>query len=538
MPGSRFALARVAVAMSAVAALLVGCGSSMAPGGTILGSEKLTVVVVVVDSLEPEDFGPNTPNLLQLRDEGTFFPESRAVFSAETIPNHVAMMTGVYPERNGVPTNNYIDFDAPGGAERRDLSHPEEVTANTLFTWITRQCRDSGINSDIRHGAALSKKYLYEIFLGDDFNPERANRNPSVRNVVPDRYWDPQSDPAYIGPQSEHTPDLPTMSEALQILPEVDFLFVNLGDVDRASHASARIGRNAALPVTDAQIGRLVDALKSAGRWETSVLIVVSDHGMDYSWLDPDAVPSFEFPPLNQDALAPPNAITTQTALDGLSACFAPMTAVQNGGTNSIYVTDRDLPAADRQTAVRAARACLLGLAPCSELCAGVSRPANADGIAYAWYTHSDTLDPDGNMPGSVRSAHPNLGDLVLIADGGFRFSDPSAQSNPIPGNHGHGVTLRSTMLVTGGSAWVRRGVVVEPSVTNPGLFERLPEQGDNVDVAPTVAWLLGLGMRDRDFPDHAVHGRGFDGRILREAFVQFEAGVDAPPPSVCGRFD
>lgn len=63
-----------------------------APGG---GAKKLTVIVAVVDSLMPQDLTSATPNLNGLKTGGTFYAESRSVFSAETIPNHVAMMTGV-----------------------------------------------------------------------------------------------------------------------------------------------------------------------------------------------------------------------------------------------------------------------------------------------------------------------------------------------------------------------------------------------------------------------------------------------------------
>src|SRR5690349_13170590 len=71
---------------------------------------KLTVVVLVVDSLMPEELGqttPAAPNLTAFRDAGTSYSESRSVFAAETIPNHVAMMTGVYPDRSGIPGNTY-----------------------------------------------------------------------------------------------------------------------------------------------------------------------------------------------------------------------------------------------------------------------------------------------------------------------------------------------------------------------------------------------------------------------------------------------
>lgn len=506
--------------------LLSACGSSDPIGGgdgngnggnpPPLGEQKLTVLVVVVDSLMPSDIGPQTPMLQELIDEGTLFPESRAVFSAETTPNHVAMMTGVNPERSGIPTNNFIDFDAPGGPEERDLSLPEKLTATTMFTWITEQCRASGINPEIRHGAALSKKYLFEVFEGDDANPERQNDDPAVFNVQPDRYWDPQSSPLYIGPGSEHTPDLPTMQEALTQLPDVDFLFVNLGDVDRSAHAGGELARTAVLSATDLTLRLLVETLKSTDRWQNTVLVVVSDHGMDYT------LPG------------PIQSVSVQPLLDQMATCHTPMLAVQNGGTDSIFVLDRSVPTAERQAALRAVRACVMGTADCEALCPGAGRPANAENIAHAWYTQDDPTDPAGTMPDSIRSKHPNLGDLVLIASGGLKFSEPDLSGNPIPGNHGQLATIRNFILVSGGSPWVKKGQVVEPSIPNSTEFDRLPEQGENTDVAPTVAWLLGLGIRAQDFAD----GRGFDGRVLSQAFTQFDTAANPPAPTLCGRFD
>lgn len=507
-----------AVAVSATA-FFVGCGNSSLPAGggsgppPPAGTEKLTVVVLVVDSLMPDEIGPSTPNLDALKAAGTFYPESRAMFSAETIPNHVAMMTGVVPARNGIPTNNFIDFLAEPEPEERDLSLPEELTANTLFTWLKQECVSSGTAPELRVGAVLSKKYLYEIFEGDAANAERANRNPRVNNLQPDEYWDPTSSPAYLPSPDEHTVDAATMQEVLARLPGVDFMFVNLGDVDRAAHAFDQIGRTAVLPATDTQVGLLVQQLQDAGRWANTVMIVVSDHGMDFS--------------LNN----PLGAVSTQPTLDALGACFAPMTAVQNGGTNSLVINDRSVPLADQQTALRATRACLLGEQDCASLCAGTTRPANADGVVAAWYTRDDAQDPAGNMPASIRSRHPNLGDLVLVAADGVKFSEPNLSGNAIPGNHGHLETIHNTMLVTGGVPWLKSGNVVAPSIADPGPLERLPEQSENIDVAATVAWLFGLQLSAGDFPD----GQGFDGRVLGEAFSQFDGNPDPAPPSNCG---
>ena len=530
-------ITRVGVmAMVLMSLLVVSCGGSggslpnegaddSVPGNGPGSAGRLTVVVLVIDSLMLSDLGGGaTPNLDALVASGTIYEESRAMFSAETIPNHVAMMTGVTPRRNGIPTNNFWDRDAfPDTPGDEDLSKPKELSANTLFTWIDQRC------GNLATGAALSKKYLYEIFFGDE--PGTPNDNPAVANVQPDNYWDPTTDPAYLPDPDEHTPDLNTMTEALRQLPLSDFLFINLGDVDRSAHAAGAIFRAAVIADTDAQVGRMVQALRDAGRWKNTVLIMVSDHGMDFS--NPGV-----------------DTITTQGALDQITACgYEPMLAVDNGGTDSIYVTNLAASQSDRQRTLRAARACLLAPngADCSAVetaCGGVSIAPQvnvlglppAEPIVAGWYIQADAADPAGTMPASVMSAHENLGDLVLVANDGLKFAESSPTSNPIPGNHGHFVTLHNTMVVSGGSAFLKPGNRVAASSPSPGPLDRLPEQSENMDVAPTVAWLLSMPIPAADFPDFAAgETQGFDGRVLSEAFLPFDSNPAAAPPSSCG---
>jgi len=505
--------------VAAAALLAAGCAngdSSLPP----LGANKLTVIVLVIDSLMPSDISAGTtPELEALRAGGTAYEESRAVYAAETIPHHVAMMTGVYPDRSGVPTNDFIDDFSVASPEPVKLSIPERLTANTLFTWIDQFC-GSTPRSDVRTGATLSKKYLHDIFLGDAANAGRANDNLNVFNLPPESYWDPTGDPAYIGSPDEHVPDIPTMTQALTQLPDVDFFFINLGDVDRSAHGGGQAARSAVLPDTDAQLGALVDALKTSGRWDRTVLFVVSDHGMDFS------------------AAGPATVVSAQPMLDSLGACFEPMIAVASGGTESISVLDRSAPLADRQAALRAARSCLLG-----QGCAcGATQPLNAGLIDGAWYTVLDALDAGGTMPLTIASGHENLGDLTVFARTTGKFGDPPMSpdfaGSFIPGNHGHPVTLHNTFIVAGGSPWVKVGQSVAASVASPTPLDRLPEQAENVDLAPTIAWLLGLDLPADQFPDYATRARAFDGRILKEAFTQFDADSDAPSPTVCGRFE
>ena len=70
--------------------------------------------------------------------------------------------------------------------------------------------------------------------------------------------------------------------------------------------------------------------------------------------------------------------------------------------------------------------------------------------------------------------------------------------------------------MVGGGAAFVKHQQIVGRRAALPAL-ERDAAQSENVDVAPTVAWLLGLPTS------------GYDGRVLREAFDL------SASPSHCG---
>ncbi len=445
------------------------------PGGQGNSGARMTIIVAVVDSLMPDEIGgalTPTPTLVSLRDSGTFYNESRSVFSAETIPNHVAMMTGVYPDRNGIPTNNYWDRGA--GEVDTDLSLPSEVEVDSLFTRIKQQC------PDLRTAAIMSKDYLYEVFSACGFSGQDCGRN-----LEPDIHFDPTSDPTFLPQPAGLVPDMTTMQQALSALPDTDFMFINLGQVDRMGHADESgntgvpIQRNAVLLDTDTQIGMLVQMLKDQGRWDNTVMIVLSDHGMDWSLLA--------------------DFINTQPVLDSIGG----LVAVDNGGTNSVYLTDqteRGTPAGNAR--LKQARDALL----------------QVSGIKDVWYVFDNPQDPgvEKQLSTYFDSAHENMGDLVLSATDGFRFSEPGEENNPIPGNHGHEETYHNTFMISGGAAFLKAQVVSE--LDEPvSHMERRTGQSENVDVAPTVAWLLGMPVS------------GYDGRVLREAFNL------AVPPSQCG---
>lgn len=384
---------------------------SAAPGAETAVAAPRTwnrAYVLVVDGCRPDEIDSGLmPNLKALRSSGTTYPAARSLPVMETIPNHVMMMTGVRPDRNGVPANSI--FDRALG-EERTLDRPGDLKASTLLWWA----RKHGMTA----GTVLSKEYLYGIF----------GRQATYR-------WEPRP----IVPISGHAPDSFTMDATLSIVERFDphLVFVNLGDVDRVGHTdltgglSLEVLRRTALVTTDLQVGRFVRMLKTTGRWEKSIVVVLADHSMD--WSLPHRVIS----------------LTRPLAADPFLA--GKVEIAQNGGANLLYWTG---PASQRQ--------------------AGVDRMV---AIARAQPGVLGVYDR-AKVQRQLRLG-PEAGDVVVYCQAGWRFSDPNVLSNPIPGNHGHPPTAPIPFFVSGGHPIVRPGSSPLPATT--------------VDVTPTVAKFLGL---------------------------------------------
>lgn len=219
--------------------------------------------VLVVDGCKPDEIDASlTPTLAALRDGGLDHPSALSMPIMETIPNHVMMMSGLRPDKTGVPANVIYDREL---GETRTLDRPRDLKRRTVIERLNK----AGYTT----ATVLSKEYLVGIF----------GKRATYR-------WVPE---AYI-PISDHAPDQMTMDATLSIVEEHDpnLVFVNLGDVDRVGHTDytgpldARLARQAALGATDTQVARLVDQLKATGAWKHSMVVVLADHSMDWSGSD------------------------------------------------------------------------------------------------------------------------------------------------------------------------------------------------------------------------------------------------------------
>ena len=441
-------------------------------------AERPLVYVVVLDALDGDRVegggAPFISSLLAGDDaHATYFPNSSSVIPAETNPNHTAMMSGAYPGRSGIPANAFAlyaplaDEDSCARTGPFDFSVlPTETSgesrtcpqAEMVFEAIGRQSNPDHLAT----AGIFGKPKLGRIFAGQNLDAAR----PDI-----DYLWAPcasgPDDDAYC----ESVPTNPVSGYALddktvmdRVLGSIDggvglpdgktrpdLTFVNLHQIDTAGHATGTGPLyDAAIGMADDEVERLVTTLRERGEWGRTVLILLSDHSMDTT----------------------SSKVSLTEALTDAGVPEAQFVALNNeGSVDFVYLADRTSP--DRFELLKRMREII------------VAQP----GVAEAFYREPNPAD--GGTAHTLPASHRNWrslgersGDIFVTANPGVGFGEPSASSNPLPGNHGAPQTADNFLAVTGGSDLVRqRTMSGTRRAANPV----------NVDIAPTVMGLFGL---------------------------------------------
>lgn len=446
-----------------VAAIAIAVASL---GALPASASAVRVYDVVIDGLEPAFVSEaTTPNISALLREGraTSYAAARAIMPAGTNPNHVAMMTGAYPERSGFVGNAWFDRES---AERIDGEDAEFLQAETLFTAIERQ------QPGLVTAGIFGKPKLARIFADVPGTEIRES---------PDFLWLPcgpggESEPppggtcgddALVNPLTGIGFDDDVMDQVIETIDErePDLTFINLPNVDQAGHGFTPLPLVylAAIQMADEQVGRLVDHLKERDLWDDSVLLIHADHGMNTTAVKINLTAAY--------GLAGVSGVTVTAALG-------------DTGTVSVVLDDPSRPDAD--TVLKRAREVALAQLGVDEALYTEPNPEDG-GDAHTL----DTVHP------AWRLTHERTGDLLVTAEATAHFTDPSpdAPFDPLLGTHAHPTTRAVPYIVTGGSELVADAGTIAPSgpENEADDTEVLTEQAESVDGAPTIATMLGI---------------------------------------------
>ncbi|QEM12087.1 alkaline phosphatase family protein [Mucilaginibacter rubeus] len=244
--------------------------------GQIMAQTAKHVIFVTIDGFRPDfylDSEWQTPNLHALMKEGAYAKGVNSVFPSMTYPSHTTIVTGVQPAKHGIFYNNVF---TPDGAPQQPYWQDSSIHAPTIW----KAAKDKGMtvaslywpvsaNAPVDYnipdigslGDAVREQYSLpqgfyaevkkEVFGGVD--KIDAGKNQNIAKIA-----------AYVIKKSK--PELMT---------------IHVFSVDGAEHAEGRSGARVqeAVADADAAVGIIIDALKSAGIWESTVLLIGGDHG-------------------------------------------------------------------------------------------------------------------------------------------------------------------------------------------------------------------------------------------------------------------
>src|SRR5204863_8452571 len=131
-------------------AFAIACWLCALATGAQLSNQSRHVVVVVWDGMRP-DFvtEQNTPALWKLAREGVTFRNHHSVYPSATMVNGTALVTGIYPGRNGIIANHVyrpeidphhaVDVELPPTVKKGDeVSRGKYISVPTIAELVQR----------------------------------------------------------------------------------------------------------------------------------------------------------------------------------------------------------------------------------------------------------------------------------------------------------------------------------------------------------------------------------------------------------------
>ena len=429
---------------------------------TILGSRPLAatdnsdrvVVMISVDGLAGfylDDPKAEMPTIRKLANAGAQSSRMKASTPTVTWPNHTTLVTGVNPARHGVLGNNY--FDRETGKRVRLIADPvydkEQIVKVPTIYDLAKQ---HGLKTAaIRWPASRDAKTL------DWTIPDMSAGQPTLSHTTPSLIAAcARAGIPFGSTNASNEPTVPLDVTYTQIFKMIlhdlrpNLALLHLDEVDHVQHSKGprTPGAYAAIKQADERIGEIWAELERdfAGR---ATLFIVSDHG---------------FSPIRRTLF--PNVLLRKEGLLS-STTNSPVHLVGQGGASLVYILDP----ARRKDLIAQLRAALQKLEGISKI-----------------MTEEDFKDFGVANP----KDDPHAPDMILFADEGCVFSDTADGDLPFiekperGGSHGHDPNLPNLHAV-----FVAWGAGIRPGVKL--------EEISNLDVAPTIAKLLGFSLPHAD---------------------------------------
>ncbi len=425
------------------------------------------VIVVSIDGmlpdyyLSPEKYGLKIPTLRSWKAQGSYSTGALSVFPTLTYPSHTSMVTGVNPAKHGIYLNAVFDpLDEERGAYRW---YAQDIRVPTVY----QLARQHGLKTalvwwPVSVGAEADWLFpeMWRVGTKKDAKLLRVLSTPGLFDAVQKQYGRLYE---YAPGQAGSDPIIADVAVYLIEHEKPRLMLVHLPDVDHFEHEFGPGSPEAlqAVEVADQQLSRLVAAVAKSGLTHSTYFVVVSDHG---------------FLPVERRIRA--SVMLKQAGLLKVSDRNRPVewlaAATEAGGMCEIRLKSPDDPSLKEKV---------------WNLFQGMTGKPDSP-LAHI-YTREEI---------AARGGDPDAF-LMLEAAPGFYFSPgwdgdviSPARSRATHGHHPELPGLKASLIIAGPG--IRQGEISVPphSSARPDFLG-----GRLVDVAPTVAHLLGFTMTNVD---------------------------------------
>ena len=427
------------------------------------------VILISIDGLAAFNFDDpagDVPTLRWMAENGARAQSMQTVFPSVTWPTHTTLVTGVSPGRHGVLANNYYDR-----AQKKKIpllpdplfDKEEIVKVPTIYDVAHKGgLKTSGVNWPASRNARHLDWQMPDV--GDQAIYERTS-TPSLLAELKAKGipFQKQSEWAKAGNVGKPMRDWMYTRVAQHILQthRPNVLVIHFVTVDSFAHGHGGKSPEVrwAANDTDNRVRELMDTIKAAGLADRTTFFVTADHGFA------------EFAKsINLNVLLRSKGLVTTA---GNAVVDGKVRFVAEGGAGLLYITDT----ANRDRI-------MTELLPVLRTVEGVDAVIPSSEFASIGHV---TPDKDPNEP-----------DIYLSAGNGYAFSENPAAKDLIialgSSRGTHGTHFKNPLLDATFLAW---GAAIKPGTKLPRIR--------NVDVAPTMAAVLGLKMEN------------VEGRVLTE---------------------
>lgn len=238
------------------------------------------LVVISIDALNSLDYDciKDLPNFKFLMDNGSYAKEVIGVYPSLTYPSHASIITGVYPDKHGICSN---EINEPGVKKQKWYWYSKDIKVPTLYDAAKRQGKTVGaLFWPVTAGGNIDY-LLPEIWnvKGNKSQIQAALKygSPVFDIILKNKF----ASYLKIGSKS-HLDNFTAASAAYMIkIKRPDLSLIHLTEVDHMRHKYGVMSKevNTVLKNEDGRIGKIIQAVKDAGIYRDTAFIVIGDHG-------------------------------------------------------------------------------------------------------------------------------------------------------------------------------------------------------------------------------------------------------------------